>query len=93
MKAPQHRPSPKKGVKMQKLSVNSNRLQPLEVALLDHALLKIDTVTAITGLSKTTIYTRMAEDPPTFPKSIRQGKRCTRWRAGEIREFLQSLSK
>jgi prophage regulatory protein len=64
-----------------------------EIIRFDDALLRIDLVKALTGLSRTTIYTRMAEDPPTFPKAIRQGKRCTRWRAGDIRAFLQSLTK
>lgn len=67
--------------------------QPLDVVNLDDALLKFETVSAITGLSRTTIYTRMAANPPTFPQAIRQGKRCTRWRAGDIKAFLQSLAK
>jgi len=67
--------------------------QPLELLYIDDAQLKCDTVKAITGFSKTTIYSRMAENPPTFPLPIRHGKRCTRWRAGDIRVFLQSLTK
>lgn len=67
--------------------------QPLDVIHVDDALLKLATVSAVTGLSRTTIYTRMSANPPTFPEAIRQGKRCTRWRAGDIRAFLQSLVK
>jgi prophage regulatory protein len=67
--------------------------QPLEVIHVDDALLKLETVRALTSLSRTTIYARMAANPPTFPLAIRQGLRCTRWRAGDIRAFLQSLVK
>jgi prophage regulatory protein len=67
--------------------------QPLELLYIDDAQLKCATVQAITGFSKTTIYARMAENPPTFPQPIRHGTRCTRWRAGDIRAFLQSLTK
>lgn len=71
----------------------AKQAQPLDVFQVDDALLKMPTVSAITGLSRTTIYTRMAATPPTFPQAIRQGKRCTRWRAGDIKAFLQSLAK
>jgi prophage regulatory protein len=67
--------------------------QPLEAIQVDDALLRLETVRAVTGLSRTTIYNRMSATPPTFPQAIRQGKRCTRWRAGDIRAFLQSLAK
>lgn len=70
-----------------------NISQPLEVIQVDDALLKLATVSAITGLSRTTIYTRMSVTPPTFPQAIKQGKRCTRWRAADIKAFLQSLVK
>jgi prophage regulatory protein len=76
------------------INAPKNRLpQPLEVIQFDDALLRIETVRAVTGLSRTTIYTRMAANPPTFPLAIRQGLRCTRWRAADIRAFLQSLVK
>jgi prophage regulatory protein len=86
---------PMKGNQMQTVAPNvkPHQQQPLQVLYVDDALLKIDTVRAVTGLSRTTIYTRMSENPPTFPQAIRQGKRCTRWRAGDIRAFLQSLTK
>lgn len=74
-------------------NIKLKQIQPLEVIHVDDALLKLATVSAITGLSRTTIYTRMSATPPTFPQAIKQGKRCTRWRAGDIKAFLQSLSK
>lgn len=64
--------------------------QPPELLYVDDAQLKLDLVTALTGFSKTTIYDRMAEDPPRFPLPIRHGLRCTRWRAGDVRAFLES---
>ena len=67
--------------------------QPLEAIHVDDALLRLETVKAITGLSRTTIYSRMSETPPTFPQAIRQGNRCTRWRAGDIKAYLQGLAK
>lgn len=64
--------------------------QPLETLHIDEALLRIQTVIALTGLSRTTIYARMAADPPTFPKSVQLGTRCTRWRAVDIKAFLKT---
>jgi prophage regulatory protein len=80
---------------MQTDTVNpkAKQAQPFDVIYVDDALLKMSTVSALTGLSRTTIYTRMSATPPTFPLAIRQGLRCTRWRAGDIRAFLQSLVK
>lgn len=73
--------------------VKPKQIQPIDVIHIDDALLKLVTVSAITGLSRTTIYTRMSATPPTFPQAIKQGKRCTRWRAADIKAFLQSLVK
>lgn len=75
------------------VNTKAKQAQPIEVIHVGDALLKMPTVSALTGLSRTTIYTRMLANPPTFPQAIRQGKRCTRWRAGDIRAFLQSLAK
>lgn len=64
--------------------------QPLHALQISDALLKIKTVQALVGLSKTSIYTRMSANPPTFPQAIRQGTRCTRWRAGDVQAWLQA---
>jgi prophage regulatory protein len=61
--------------------------QPLHAAQLEDALLKIQTVRALTGLSDATIYRRIAAD--TFPHPIRLGTRCTRWRAGDVTAWLR----
>lgn len=60
--------------------------QPLAAAQIDEALLTIKTVSAITALSSPTIYRRLATGD--FPKPIRLSTRCTRWRAGDVRDWL-----
>lgn len=62
--------------------------QPLHAAQIADALLKLQTVQALVGLSKTSIYARMSAG--TFPAAIRQGTRCTRWRAGDVQAWLQA---
>jgi prophage regulatory protein len=63
-------------------------LQPLHAAQIADALLRLPTVQAITGLSKTTIYTLVSRNE--FPRPIRRGSRCTRWRAGDVSAWLQA---
>ena len=64
--------------------------QPLHAAQIADALLKLATVQALTGLGKTTIYAKAATGELT---PIRLGKRCTRWRAGQVQQFLQAQGK
>ena len=64
--------------------------QPLHAAQIADALLKLATVQALTGLGKTTIYAKAATGELT---PIRMGKRCTRWRAGQVQQFLQAQGK
>jgi prophage regulatory protein len=52
------------------------------------ALLRLPAVQALTGLSKTTIYTLTARGA--FPAPIRRGARCTRWKAGDVTAWLQA---
>lgn len=63
-------------------------LQPLEAASLPDALLKIATVAAVTGLSASTIFRKLAADPPQFPEPVRLGSRCTRWKSASVRAWL-----
>ena len=63
-------------------------LQPLEAASLPDALLKIATVAAVTGLSASTIFRKLAADPPQFPEPVRLGTRCTRWKSASVRAWL-----
>ena len=60
--------------------------QPIEAASHPNALLKIQTVSAVTGLSAATIYRKLAEDK--FPCPVRLGSRCTRWKAGDLAAWL-----
>lgn len=62
--------------------------QPLQAAQISDALLTLQTVQALTALGKTSIYQKVAQR--TFPTPIRQGKRCTRWRAGDVQAWLQA---
>jgi prophage regulatory protein len=64
--------------------------QPLHAAQVSDALLKLATVQALTGLGKTTIYSKAATGELT---PIRMGTRCTRWRAGQVQRFLQAQGK
>jgi prophage regulatory protein len=62
--------------------------QPIHVMQLADALLRISTVQTVTGLSKSTIYTKLANNE--FPQPIRLGARCTRFRAADVTAWLVS---
>lgn len=62
--------------------------QPLHVAQLREALLKIQTVTAVTGLSESSVRRRVAAG--LFPQPVKDGTRCTRWVAGQVTDWLTS---
>ncbi len=61
-------------------------LQPLHAAQIPDALLKLQTVCALTGLSRATIFRKTAAG--SFPQPARLGTRCTRWRAGDVTAWL-----
>jgi len=60
--------------------------QPLHAAQIADALLKKPTVSAVTGLSGSTIDRKTAAGE--FPQPVRLGSRCTRWRAGDVTAWL-----
>ncbi|MDC8772331.1 helix-turn-helix transcriptional regulator [Roseateles albus] len=62
--------------------------QTLDALQLPDALLKIQTVTQATGLSASTLYRLIAAGKLAEP--IRMGKRCTRFRAADVRAFIQA---
>lgn len=64
------------------------RRQPIEAGTLPDALLKVQTVEAMTGLSRPTIYRRIAVGD--FPEPVRLGTRCTRWPAAAVRGWILS---
>ena len=61
--------------------------QPLHALQLQDALLKMQTVTQATGLSSATIYRKVAAGELPI---VRMGKRCTRFRASDVRAFIQA---
>lgn len=67
---------------------NDRNLQPLHALQLDDALLKIRTVGQGTGMSSATIYRKVAAGE--FPQPVRLGKRCTRWKAADVRAWIQA---
>jgi prophage regulatory protein len=71
----------------QRAAVNPS--QPIEAAAHPSALLRLSTVEAIVGLKRSAIYSRVKAK--TFPEPLRQGTRCTRWRAADINGWLESV--
>lgn len=64
---------------------------PLQSAYALHiaeALLKIQTVIEVTGLSESTIRRKVAKG--TFPAPVKDGLRCTRWVAGSVSNWLRA---
>jgi prophage regulatory protein len=53
--------------------------------------LRISTVESVTGLSKSTIYSKLANNE--FPQPIRLGTRCTRFRASDVTAWLAAQAK
>ena len=60
--------------------------QPIEAAALPDALLKVRTVSAVTGLSASSIYRKIAAGK--FPEPVRLGARCTRWKSCSVTAWL-----
>lgn len=60
--------------------------QPIEAAADPSALLRLEVVMAITGFRKSTVYAATLKRG--FPAPIRLSGRCSRWRAGEVRAWL-----
>ena len=60
--------------------------QPLHALQVADALLRLATVEAITGLSRSTIYAKLKTGE--FVQPVRLGARCTRFRAGDVQAWL-----
>jgi prophage regulatory protein len=56
-------------------------------AKVTHMILRLPAVKANTGLSRSTIYLRIAQG--SFPKSVSLGPRAVGWLEAEIQEWLQ----
>jgi len=55
------------------------------------ARLSVDGVSALVGLSRASIFAK--ERSGAFPRAIRSGARCTRWRAGDVTAWLTQQAK
>ena len=62
--------------------------QTLHALHIPEALLKIQTVTAVTGLSESSIRRKVAEGK--VPQPVKDGTRCTRWVAGNVSNWLHA---
>lgn len=63
-------------------------LQSVQSLHIPEALLKIQTVIEVTGLSESSIRRKVTEGK--FPKPIKDGTRCTRWVAGQVSNWLRA---
>jgi prophage regulatory protein len=64
--------------------------QPLSAIEVDDAMLTSDTVLSVAGMSSSSMYRQIAAG--TFPKPIKIGPRCARWKASEIKAWLRSVA-
>lgn len=53
----------------------------------DAALVPVRTVAALIDAGESTVW-RRAKLEPSFPKPVKLGIKCTRWRVGELRRFM-----
>jgi len=63
-------------------------VQSIQVLQLPDALLRVQTVGQATGLSATSIYRKLRAGE--FPEPVRLGQRCTRWKAADVRAWIQA---
>lgn len=63
-------------------------LQTVQSLHIPEALLKIQTVIEVTGLSESSIRRKVAEGK--FPAPVRDGPRCTRWVAEKVSNWLRA---
>ena len=54
---------------------------------MEHQILRLTDVIALTGLSRSTIYLRMVQDK--FPKKINLGSRAVGWISSEVNEWIE----
>jgi prophage regulatory protein len=62
--------------------------QTIAALHIPEALLKIQTVVAVTGMSESSIRRKIAEGK--FPSPVKDGTRCTRWVAGKVSNWLKA---
>jgi prophage regulatory protein len=64
--------------------------QPIEVAAVPGSMLRIATVTAVTGLSRATIYRMMLKGE--FPKAVQLSKHCVAWKQADVADWVAGRS-
>ncbi len=67
-----------------------NSQQTATTATDPDALLRTAVFAELAGTSVSWVYRMHREGFPGFPKPIKMGARCTRWRSGDVRAFLQA---
>lgn len=67
---------------------------PIEFTLPEtgEAMITVQQFAAASGLSVTTIWTRIRENAPNFPQPVRDGPMYTRFRLSDVRTYLAALS-
>jgi prophage regulatory protein len=60
--------------------------QSIEALSVPDALLRVRTVSTVTGISPATIYRKVATGD--FPQPVRLGARCTRWKSSSVLGWL-----
>lgn len=63
-------------------------VQTLDSLKIPEALLKIQTVITVTGLSESSIRRKVAAGQ--FPTPVKDGTRCTRWVAQSVTDWLRA---
>ena len=58
---------------------------------MEHRILRLKDVIAMTGLSRSTIYLRMEQGK--FPEKINLGSRAVEWISSEIKEWIEERIK
>ena len=54
---------------------------------MEHQIIRLKDVIALTGLSRSTIYLRMVQGK--FPKNINLGSRAVGWISSEVNEWIE----
>lgn len=60
--------------------------QPLITPQDPDALLKVKDTCALVGMCAASVYRKVREGA--FPKPVKIGTRCTRWRSGDVRKWI-----
>ena len=64
--------------------------RPMATSAESERILRLPQIRELTGLSRSSIYLRIAEG--TFPKQVSLGGRAIGWRESEIQKWLESLT-